>query len=359
MIAHLVVAVSAHGFGHIGQTAPVVRALGKRVPGLKITVRSAAPRFKILERFGSDVQPQSVNLDIGILQKSALEIAVAETAQAYQALHDGWQEKLQAEAKALEALDPDLLLVNIPYLTLAAARLAGIPAVALGSLNWADIYGYYYRGKRREADSILDAMLTAYNAALRFLQPAPRMPMEGLTNALAIGPVAQLGTARRSEINETAGVAPEDRLVMISLGGMDYRLLVEDWRDRAGLHFVVPDAWNVHCRGVTPLEELGMPFADVMASSDALIAKPSYASFVEATCLGIPVLYLERPNWPEVPYLLGWLEQHNRCAPLLSDAINRAGVGQLLEDLWSRPTPKAVVPTGVDEATDYLAGLLV
>ena len=105
MSSHLVVAVSAHGFGHIGQTAPIVRALRQRVNDLKITVRSAAPPFKVLERFGADVQQQVANLDIGMVQKNALEIAVDETAQAYQELHDGWQTRVQREAKALEALD--------------------------------------------------------------------------------------------------------------------------------------------------------------------------------------------------------------------------------------------------------------
>ena len=42
-----------------------------------------------------------------------------------------------------------------------------------------------------------------------------------------------------------------------------------------------------------------MNFADLLASSDALLCKPGYGSFVEAASCGVPVLYVARPDWPE------------------------------------------------------------
>jgi hypothetical protein len=41
---HLLVAASAHGFGHLAQTAEVVNALRRRVPGVRVTVHTALPR---------------------------------------------------------------------------------------------------------------------------------------------------------------------------------------------------------------------------------------------------------------------------------------------------------------------------
>lgn len=357
MSSHLVVAVSAHGFGHIGQTAPVVHALKWRRPNLKITVRSAAPNFKICERFGREVEQQNIGTDVGIIQVNALEIQIEQTATTYQVFHNAWSDRIASEAQALTALHPDLVLANIPYLCVTAAVHAGIPAVALCSLNWADIYRYYYENRRPEADRIIDEMLSAYNAAERFLQPEPRMPMEGITNGLSIGPIAQLGRPQRERIAQAIGATQEDRLVMISLGGMDVRLPVEHWPDLSGLHLIVPQSWRVKHPRISALETIGMPFADVMASCDALVCKPGYGSFVEAACLGIPVLYLDRPDWPEVPYLVQWLEKHGRCLHLQSQHLEQGSIRQLLTALWSVP-PKPVTPSGVDEAADYLANFL-
>ena len=100
-----------------------------------------------------------------------------------------------------------------------------------------------------------------------------------------------------------------------------------------------------------------MGFADVMASCDALIAKPGYGSFVEAACLGIPVLYLERPNWPEVPYVVNWLKDNGRCELLSQDHFESGHLQSVLDFLWSHPRPP-ISPLGVDQAADYLAALL-
>lgn len=114
MPPHLLVALSAHGFGHIGQTAPVVQALRRRLPKLQITVRSAAPNFKVVERFGGNVEHQSATLDVAVVQANALEVKLAETAEAYQAFHQFWSAKVAAEAEALDSLRPDLVLANVP-----------------------------------------------------------------------------------------------------------------------------------------------------------------------------------------------------------------------------------------------------
>ena len=357
MAPHVLIAVSAHGFGHIGQTAPVLQALKARLPQLRVTVRSAAPNFKLIERFGADIEQQTVNLDIGMLQHNALEVMLDETATVYKTFHGTWSERVAAEAKVLSALHPDLILANIPYLSLAAAAQSKIPSIALCSLNWADIYRYYYQDLHSEANKILNHMLAAYNSAVRFLQPEPSMLMPGILNGQSIGPIAQLGRSRRAEIMHLTGAATNKRLVLISLGGMDVRLPIENWRDLGDLHLIVPATWNAQHPCATAFEDLKIPFPDVMASCDALITKPGYGSFVEAACLGIPVLYLERPNWPEAPYLVGWLERQGRCMPLQSPQIKKGDILQILEALWSQ-SPKVVTPSGVDEAAAYLASLL-
>jgi hypothetical protein len=354
----LLVAVSAHGFGHIGQTAPVVEELLKRQPNFSVTIRSSAPRFKLVERFGSAVDLKDAETDIGMLQATAVDMLIDETAEAYATFHSDWERKVDKEARALEALAPDLILANIPYLTLAGAARVGIPAVAMCSLNWAEIYRHFFLERRREAPSVVRQMLDAYNGANRFLRVTPSMPMPELSNTRQIGPVAQLGRDRSDEIRMRLGVGSDVRLVLLSLGGMDFPISTNLWPRFEGVRFLVPETWRSSHPETVTIEHLGISFADLMASCDALIAKPGYGSFVEAACTGTPVLYIERENWLEAQYLISWFEKNGRCLQIERSALESGDLETPLLALWSSPPPPLVWPTGINDAADTIEAIL-
>ncbi len=354
MNLHLVVALSSHGFGHIGQTAPIIVALQKQLPDLRVTIRSNAPRAKLLERFGQNIDIQQTTTDIGMIQASALQVSENESAEAYCDFHTHWEDKVTAEASQLSALGANLVLANIPYLALAGAKRANIPSIAMCSLNWADIYQHYFLGIRPEADNIFQQILTAYQSAHLFLRLTPSMSMPDLHNTKRIGPVAQLGKNRKAEIAHQIGLRSDQRLVMLSLGGMDLPLPVNRWPRQPGLRFIVPASWHSQHSDTVDLECLSMPFADVLASCDALIAKPGYGSFVEAACLGIPVLYLQRKNWPEIDCLIDWLKQHGCCTEIQSDDFSTGNIMNILEILCESKAPTPPHPNGIEQATEII-----
>ena len=358
MSTHLVVCLSSHGFGHIGQTAPLVHELRARLPRLRVTLRSNAPHSKLVERLGGEISIRDSRVDVGWIQHNALDVAVEESAEAYREFHRYWNKRITREAGELLDLRPDLVLANVPYLPLAAATRIGVPSVAYCSINWAEIYQHYFKGRRTEAASILTQMRDAYNCARCFLCPEPAMPLEGIDHLHSIGPVAQLGTRRRAELDQRLRLTPRDTVVLISLGGMDVGLGVESWPRSGSLRFIVPDSWPSRNPDLIPLRALGLPFADVMASCDALVAKPGYGSFVEAACLGIPVLYVERGNWPESPYLVSWLQRNGRCAPIGREPLLAGDIASHLTPLLSATHGRLPEPRGIPEAADTICALL-
>ena len=161
---HLLVDISSHGFGHVGQTAPVVNELARRIPDLRVTLRTAAPHFLLQHRFHCDFSHIPVASDFGMKMANAVDVQAEESAAAYRVFHADWGGKVEREAHAMRALKPDLLLANVPYLSLAAARVAGVRAVGMCSLNWADIYRHYCAGDIASR-AIHAQMLEAYNSA--------------------------------------------------------------------------------------------------------------------------------------------------------------------------------------------------
>lgn len=103
---------------------------------------------------------------------------------------------------------PDLIIANIPYLTLAAAYQLKIPCLAFSSLNWAEIYRYYF-GYRPESSAILKQVLNAYYRVACFLQATPTMKMPGIENILTIGPLAQVGQDVSVEVRVKLGLDPK------------------------------------------------------------------------------------------------------------------------------------------------------
>ena len=121
---HLLVAITPHGFGHAAQVSPVVNALRRRLPALRITILTSLPEAFLKRRIQGDFKLISQAPDFGLIMNSALDIDLEASAAAYAELHRNWQQRVDAEARRLESLVPDLVLADVPYLTLAAARQA-------------------------------------------------------------------------------------------------------------------------------------------------------------------------------------------------------------------------------------------
>jgi len=354
---HLLVDISSHGFGHVAQTAPVVDELVRRIPGLRITLRTTAPYFLLQKRFHCDFRHIPVALDFGMKMANAVDVQVEESAAAYRAFHASWEEKTEREAQTMRALRPDLLLANVPYLSLAAARVAEVRAVGMCCLNWADIYRHYCVGDA-SSHAIHAQMLAAYNSAEYFLKARPSMPMPDFSNAHDINPIARVGCNQRMSLTEKLQLDRAEKIVLVSMGGMEFRLPVERWPQLPNVRWIIPQEWQVQRGDMASFESLDLSFGDVLASCDAVLTKPGYGTFVEAVCAGVPVLYVSRRDWPEEPYLVQWLAQHGVCMEVQRDMLHAGDLGGILDQLWVMPKPAAPVPSGISEAADYLAALL-
>ena len=354
---HLLVDISAHGFGHVSQAAPVVNELARRIPGLRITLRTTIPHFLLQKNFSCDFRHIPLAFDFGMKMANAVDVQVEESADAYRAFHADWAEKVEREAHAMRALEPDLLLANVPYLSLAAARVAGVRSVGMCCLNWADIYRHYCV-EDAASRKIHAQMLEAYNSAGCFLKLQPSMPMPDLSNARNIGPVARVGCNRRTSISGKLRLGKTEKLVLVAMGGMEYRLPVECWPHLPGVRWIIPQAWQARRDDTVALESLDLPFSDVLASCDTVLTKPGYGTFAEAACVGVPVLYVSRRNWPEETHLVQWLAEHGVCMEVQRDVLHAGDLGCALDQLWAIPKPAAPVPSGINEAADYIAALL-
>jgi len=347
----LLVAISHHGLGHLAQAAPVINALAARQPELALTIWSRLDATPLRQRIKPPFAHRSSATDVGLVMFDAMHVDIAASRAAYFDFHADWPERIKREAAWLDTQGFDAVLADAAYLPLAAARLAGIRALCLCSLNWRDIAAAYL-ADQPGMDSVLAEITTAYEDAEVFLQPEPAMPMPWLTRRRSLPPIAARGRERREELARRLGLAHDERWILVGFGGFGYetglpRLPGMRWLLPGG---VAPTgrADLVGCAG------LDLPFLDLLASCDILLTKVGYGSFVEAAARAMPVLYLDRPDWPETPYLTTWLHAHTRAIGLDAATLASPMIRQRLDALGSLAAMPAARADGAEHAAELI-----
>ena len=352
---HLLVDISSHGFGHLAQVAPILNELVGLLPELRLSVRSGLPLEKLRARLPGVFAHIAQRSDFGFVMRDAVCIDHAATALAYREFHAEWPQRVAAEAALLGALHPDLVISDVAYLPLAGAAQAGIPSLSMCSLNWADLFAYFF-GSEAWAAPIHQQMLAAYRGSACFLRLTPAMPMSELPRRRAISPVATLGC--RVALYEMLNCAPGEKLVLIAFGGIDKETPVVRWPCTPGVRWLVPQAWGVERADMSAIETLGLPFIDLLRSVDAVLTKPGYGTFTEAACNGTAVLYLRRDDWPEQDCLIDWLKDNARCREIDEMELSSGRLQESLAALWRQSTPPIPRPTGAQEAAALIQGWL-
>lgn len=363
MSRHLLVAVSSHGFGHFSQVAPVLNALLCQRPDIRLTLRTNLPRQLVTQRLSHPFALQSASDDFGMQMHNAVDVDTTASLAAYQALHADWNRHVARVADELAQDKPDLLLGDVPYLSLAAAARLGVKSAALCSLNWADVLAAYADEATRAA--VLPAICAAYAAVELFMCAAPAMPMPLLQQAgvrlVDVGPVCAPGEDRRTVLRQYLGVDEATYLVLVGMGGMPFALDTAGWPAQVNgrcLHYLLPAGWRSDGLAATALDQVPLAYADVLASVDLLITKPGYGMFVEAAAAGVPVLYVERHIWPEVTALEQWLGQVGHCRRISRGELEQGEIASHMEILLQLGRYQPVKPSGIAQAVELLTGML-
>ncbi len=357
MAFRILVCISAHGFGHLAMTAPILNRLSK-LYNVKLVVRTKLPESLIRELIFVEVEIINEAADFGMVMKDAFEVDLEESKKKYFEFHSDWDMQVEKEMWSLEQLQPDLILSNAPYLTIAAAGKLQIPCLGYCSLNWADIFQSYFGNDSPEARKIIHEMRNAYNSADFFILPEPSMPIEWINSVINIGPVARIGNNVKAQICERLAIADTTRLVLVAPGGIETDVPVNDWPQVENIHWIVSWEYLSVRKDVSCIKDTGFIFNDILASCDAIISKPGYGTVTDTVCNNIPALYVLRGDWAEEEFLVNWWKQKGCVEQITKEHFFSGNVVHSLESLWSRSAAEKITPSGIDEITSIISGYI-
>jgi hypothetical protein len=182
--------------------------------------------------------------------------------------------------------------------------------------------------------------------------------MAWLPNARGVGPIAQRAQNRAPFVRERLGLSDDDRLVLVQFGGVGGFDALAGWSPLPGVRWLVTRDEGRGRPDVTPVSSLGISVLEALAASDAVVTKAGYGSVAEAACHGVPVLYVSRADWPEEPWLIGWLRQRVPTRKVALADLVAGRVEKPLRELFSAGRATPAEPTGATESADLLHGLL-
>ncbi|MCX7017746.1 MAG: hypothetical protein NTY46_01865 [Candidatus Sumerlaeota bacterium] len=286
--------VSGHGLGHASRATLVMRSIPQDI---RLIVKSSASEDYIRREAKRPLDFHADRFDFGAWQKSNFEIDWKKTFSVCKRIGADAARRIDDEARFLEANNVGAVVSDIPPVPHCAARLAGIPGIAIVNFTWIEIFRKAADAAGIAAARLLDQYKKQYSSASLALRTPFCFPMKYFPVFRDIPLIGRRGIASRERLIREGVVAEGQRLVLLYFGNWGNGGMRLDRLER------LRDVMFVSLSEMPPpvryLDPSIWDFADVLASSDAVLAKPGYGAMAGCMAAGIPVIYYPRPEFAE------------------------------------------------------------
>lgn len=340
---------------------PVLNELGQLAPPLRVILRTTVPPWFFDGRLTLEWEVSPVEQDIGCVQRGPLTIDVNATWAEHRRFHANWEGRVDAEARAMRARAPDLLLSDISHLAIEAGGRSGRPTVGLCSLSWDQVLQAIAEPGRDEQTDIIRRIRQSYGFADLMIRATPGIPLSAFRKVVDIRPIAQALAPDPSRVREAIDARPQEQLVLVGFGGIALDALPYDRLDRlTAYQFIVSGSVPAGFGRVRSAAAVPVPFGTLLASADILVTKPGYSTVVEAVAQSKPVVYVRRYNFVDEDWLVGYLHRYGRAVELSAADFASGRWGAALRAVSGIPQPSETAPpaSGAAEAAAILARYL-
>lgn len=346
---HLCFSITAHGFGHAAISCAVINQVKEKYPDIKITVLSLVSEVYLQSRLNCEFDLIPLGNDFGMLMVSPVEVDVKASALKYESLYDHWQQAVDQEKQILEQIKPDCLISNISPVSLHAAMQLNIPTASVAPFNWAQIYQAYclepVQPGINNAKFIFDKMACIYEGVDCIYKPLPSVPfIQGKEKEIQVASICNIPPPPCAQLLKKlpAGI---NKIGLVALGGLPMRLDLENWPRIAGWHWLIDQEADPLRDDMSQFSELPFSFLQLLSSSDLILTKPGYGSYCEIAAIAhykkVRVISLERPDWPETPFLKQFLSARVPFAEVKLEQLRGEYLTAVIKQLETLDYPPA------------------
>ena len=310
----------------------------------RAVVRSAATEWLLKRMAQPHVEIWPAETDTGVVQIDSLHLDSTETIRRAESFMATFDERVEAEVQFLRAHDAKVVVADIPPLGIAAARAAGLPAIALSNFTWDWIYESYPGGG--EIAQRIGEIYSQTTLALR-------LPMWGgfetMPNVRDIPFVARQSCQRLDDFWRIKfGIPLDTCVVLVSFGG--YGLAGARKPIVPGYHILWPGDIDERA-----LYDNGFSYHDLVEAVDVVVTKPGYGIISECIANDTALLYTSRGDFREYPVLVKEMPKYLRCAFIDHEDLFSGNWASHLDRLLAQPEPREKPATnGASVAADIV-----
>ncbi|TGK05185.1 glycosyl transferase [Leptospira langatensis] len=303
--------ISGHGFGHISRSLEALSNILLLRPDW--SVRIISPRGEEFARSLDDkglwgrvkdrFSFESEKPDVGIIQRDSLGMDLEATKSEIEIFRKNKESFLDKQTKSLRAETPDLIWSDSSSLPFCLSSSLHIPSLFLGNFTWDFIYSKYedpiFRSFSQELKEEYE------NCDLGLVLPLS-CPITSIRNTREIGLLGRKPNLDKESARRYYGFEEGIQYYLFSFGAYGIDPTQFDWKnwDPSKKRIVVG---GVEWKGENHLGLVSIPkchYPDLLRACDFVLTKPGYGILSEAYFAGTPVLYTDRGDFPEYPYLV-------------------------------------------------------
>ena len=274
-------------------------------------------------------------------------------------LHDRMPNLVEQEVNFIKQQKIDLILGDIPPVCFEIAARANIPSVAVTNFTWDVVYRAYVDAHPGFAP-LIDEMTRFYSkATLALALPYP-CELSMFPRRQAVPWITRVSALNRRRAREAFGLPQSGTVVLLSFGGIGLDDL--PWRalnETTDFFFVTTAAAGESRGNLLILAGAQRHYEDLLRAVDVIITKPGYGIVADILAHRLPVLYTERGEFPEYPFLVQALSDLATAEFIPQDELLSGNVRPyLLRLLAKEPSWPSVLLNGADVAAENILALL-
>ncbi|AOP33479.1 sugar kinase [Leptospira tipperaryensis] len=327
--------VSSHGFGHISRSMEIILYLLRSFPDLEIDLVTTREEFlKTLSLGESDslylkrLTTRKKSMDVGMVQKDSLSIDIKGTEQAIEEF-DSQKSYLQiSEIESCLDFETELIISDSASLPFNVADKLKIPSLFIGNFTWDFIYGGYQKESPLFSQTASVLFEEYYLATFGLLLPFS-CPAASLAEQKNIGLVGRRPNLDKTNAKEFFKL-PNDKInLLFSFGAYGVKTEHFEWKkfDSDRYRIVISGGTDFDLSLIPEKQREGIlsftnvHYPDLLTACDFVITKPGYGILSESVYAKTPLLYTDRGNFPEVPYLHQALKEEIPSAYLSNEEL--------------------------------------
>lgn len=335
--------ITGHGFGHAVRSNLVIQSLRSADSDIRIHVRTAAPEWLFYHQ-SQAVSYESRAIDVGIIQPNSLRMDLGATVRACRDLHNRLPVVIEQEIEFIKRQNVQLVIGDIPPACFEIAFRANIPSVAITNFTWDVIYRAY-AGEHPELMPLIAQMAGFYEkATLALTLPYP-CEMSVFPRREAIPWVARVSALDRAAARAAFGLPQTGPIVLLSFGGLGIEGYPWSSLDQLTDFFFVTTGPARRSRGnLLVLDDAQRHYEDLLRAVDVIVTKPGYGIVADLLAHRLPVLYTERGEFPEYPFLVRALHDLATAEFIPQDELLAGNIAPYLRRLLGKPPHWPTVP---------------